>query len=75
VLAGSADELARALCEVVAREGCASVNECVAIAVVDFSAGELEVTPCPRPTTCPSDLLVELALGLVRRIHALEERS
>jgi hypothetical protein len=75
VLAGSADEVARALCDVVAREGCASDHECVAIATVDWSAGELEVAPCPRPTTCASDVLVELVLGLVQRIHALEEQS
>jgi hypothetical protein len=72
---GSADEVGRALCDVVAGEGCASGPECVAIAMVDFSAGELEVALCPRPTTCASDVLVELVLGLVQRIHALEERS
>jgi hypothetical protein len=75
VLAGSADEVARALCDVVAREGCASDHECVAIATVDWSAGELEVAPCPRPTTGASDVLVELVLGLVQRIRGLEERS
>jgi hypothetical protein len=74
VLAGSADEVARAICDVVAREGCASDHQCVAIATVAWSAGELEVAPCPRPTSA-SEVVVELVLGLVQRIHALEERS
>ena len=74
-LAGSADEVAKALCDAAAREGCASDHGCVAIATVDWSAGKLEVAPCPRPTTCASGVLVELVLGLVQRIHALEERS
>jgi hypothetical protein len=75
VLAGSADEVARVLCDVVAREGCAAEHECVAIATSGWSAGELDVAPCPRPTTCASDVLVALVLGLVQRIHALEDRS
>jgi hypothetical protein len=74
-LAGSSDEVARALCEVAAGEGCTSDRESVALATVDRSAGALKVDSCPRPTTCATDLLVELVLGLVERVHALEERS
>jgi len=75
VLDGSSDELARALCEVVAGEGCTPDHECVAIATVDWGSGELEVDPCPRPTTYNTDLLVELVLGLVQRVHVLEMRG
>jgi hypothetical protein len=74
-LAGSADEVARALCEVAAGEGCISDHEWVAIATIDWGAGELKVDPCPRPMTCATNLLIELVLGLVQRVHALEERS
>jgi hypothetical protein len=74
-LAGSSDEVARALCEVPAGEGCTSDRESVALATVDWSAGALKVDSCPRPTTCATELLVELVLGLVERVHALEERS
>jgi hypothetical protein len=74
-LGGSSEEVARALCEVAAGEGCASDDESVALAVVDWSAGALKVDPCPRPTTCATDLLVELVLGLVERVNVLEDRS
>jgi hypothetical protein len=33
------------------------------------------VDSCPRPTACATDVLVELVLGLVKHVHALEERS
>jgi hypothetical protein len=74
-LTGSSDEVARAVCEVAAGEGCTSYPESVALATVDWSAGALKVDSCPRPTTCATDLLVELVLGLVERVHALEKRS
>ena len=74
-LAGSPAEVARALCEVAAGEGCTSDRESVALATVDWSAGALTIDSCPRPTTCATELLVELVLGLVERVRALEERS
>jgi hypothetical protein len=74
-LAGSSDEVARALCEVAAGDGCASDRESVALATVAWSAGAVKVDLCPRPTTCATGLLVELVLGLVERVRALEERS
>ena len=75
VLAGSPDQVARALCQAAAVEGCASDDECVAIATVAWGAGEPRVDACPCPTTCATDLLVALVLGLIQRIHALEARS
>jgi hypothetical protein len=74
-LAGSSDEVARALCEVAAAEGCTSDRESVVLATVDWSGGALKVDSCPRPATCATELLVELVLGLVQRVDALEERS
>jgi hypothetical protein len=75
VLAGSSDEVARALCEAATGQGCAFEDQCVAIATVHWDAGELEVAPCPRPTICATELLLELVVGLVERVRALEERS
>lgn len=74
-LAGSPDQVALALCQAVAAEGCASDDECLAIATVAWGARELRVDACPRPTTCATDSLVALVLGLVQRIGALEARS
>jgi hypothetical protein len=75
VLAASADEVAAALCEAAAGEGCGPPQQCVPIATLDRRKGELQVVLCPRRIVAASDVLLELILGLVRRVQALEHRS
>jgi hypothetical protein len=75
VLAGSPAEIAMALCEAAAGEACDPREQCIPIATVDRQKGELEVVPCPRRTVASTDALLELILGLVRRVQALEHRS
>jgi hypothetical protein len=72
VLTGSADDVARALCEAAAREACDPADRCVPIATVDGRKGEVHVTLCPRRILAGTDVLLELILGLVRRVHLLE---
>ena len=75
VLAGSSAEVAMALCEAGAGEACDPTEQCVPIATVDWQKGELEVVLCPRRLVAPTDVLLELILGLVQRVQALEHRS
>ena len=75
VLTGSADEVARALCRGPAGEACDPVDECVPIATVDRRKGQLQVSTCPRRTVASTDVLLELVLGLVRRVQVLEQRG
>jgi hypothetical protein len=72
VLAGSSAEVAMALCEAAALKACDPPEMCVPIATVDGRKGELEVVLCPRPTVATTDVPLELILGLVRRVQALE---
>jgi len=74
VLAGSSDEVARALCEA-ASEACDPAEQGVPIATIARRKGEHHVVLCPRRTVVATDVLLELILGLVRRVEALEERS
>jgi len=75
VLAGSSDDVARALCEAAAGEACDPSEQCVPIATVERRHGELNVVLCPRCMVPPTDFLLELILGLVRRVQLLEQRS
>ena len=75
VLTGSASEVARALCEAVAGDSCDPVDECVPLAAVTWRRGQLRVAQCPRRTVPNTQALLELILGLVQRVHALEQRS
>jgi hypothetical protein len=75
VVAGSSAEVAMALCEAAAGESCDPSEQCVPIATVDRQKGGLEVVLCPRRMVASTDVLVELILGLVRRVQALEDRS
>ncbi|MET0973916.1 MAG: hypothetical protein ABWY95_10900 [Thermoleophilaceae bacterium] len=64
-----------ALCEAAAGEACDPPEQCVPIATVDGRKGELEVVLCPRRMVASTDVLLELILGLVQRVQALEHRS
>jgi hypothetical protein len=64
-----------ALCEAAALEPCDPPEQCVPIATVGRQKGELEVELCPRRMVATTDVLLELILGLVRRVQALEPRS
>ncbi|MET0836328.1 MAG: hypothetical protein ABWY97_06080 [Thermoleophilaceae bacterium] len=75
VLAGSSAEVAMALCEAAAGEACDPPEQCVPIATVDGRKEELEVVLCPRRMVASTDVLLELILGLVQRVQALEHRS
>jgi hypothetical protein len=75
VLTGSTGEVARVLCEAAAGEACDPAEQCVPIATVDGRKGELHVALCPRRTVAATDVLLELILGLVRRVEVLEQRS
>ena len=75
VLSGSAREVARALCKAAAGEVCDPAEQCVPIATVEWRKGKVDVAVCPRRTVAATDVLVELILGLVQRVEALEERS
>lgn len=75
VLAGSSAEVAMALCEAAAREACDPPDQCVPIATVDRRKGKLEVVMHPRRTLTTTDALLELILGLVQRVQALERRG
>ena len=75
VLAGSSAEVAMALCEAAAGEACDPPEQCVPIATVDGRKGELEIVLCPRRMVASTDVLLELILGLVQRVQALEHRS
>jgi hypothetical protein len=66
--------VAMALCEAAAGEACDPADRCVPIATVDRRKGEVHVTLCPRPILTGTDVLLELILGLVRRVHMLEQR-
>ena len=74
ILAGSPGEVAMALCEAAAGDECNPEEQCVPIATVGAQNGQLEVVVCPRRTVAPTDVLLELILGLVKRVHALEQR-
>jgi hypothetical protein len=74
VLTKSAGEVARALCEATADEACDPAEQCVPLATVDTRKGAVRVAQCPRPTVVSTDVLLELMLGLVRRVEALERR-
>jgi hypothetical protein len=75
VLAGSPADVATALCEAAAAEACNPPEPCVPIATIHAQGGELEVVLCPRPMVATTAVLLELILGLVRRVRALEHRS
>jgi hypothetical protein len=75
VLTGSREEVARALCEAAAGEECDPAEQCVPIATVDGREGELHVVLCPRRMVAATDVLLELVLGVVRRVQVLEQRS
>jgi hypothetical protein len=75
VLSGSTDEVARALCEASAGDACDPADQCVPIATVSGRKGELHVVLCPRRIVAASEVLLELILGLVRRVQVLEQRS
>lgn len=72
VLAGSSAEVAMALCEAAAVEPCDPSEQCVPIATVSRQKGDLEVVLCRRRMVATTDILLELILGLVRRVQALE---
>jgi|SRR5215211_853448 len=74
VLTGSTDEVARALCEAAAGEACDPADQCVPIATVDGRKVEVHVALCPRRMLTGTDVLLELILGLVRRVQKLEKR-
>jgi hypothetical protein len=74
VLTKPRDEVARALCEAAAGEECDPADRCVPIATVDLRRKAPRVALCPRPTVVSTDVLLELMLGLVRRVEALERR-
>jgi hypothetical protein len=74
-LVGSAEELARVLCEAASRECPGRTDECIPIATVDLSGANPEVESCPRRIAYPTDLLLELVLGLADRVRALETRN
>ena len=69
---GSADQVAEALCETVAGEACDPADECVPLATVNWRRGKPRVAQCPRRTLASTDVLLELILGLVERVRALE---
>ena len=75
VLSGSAAEVASALCETVAGEACDPADECVPVATISWRKGRPRVAQCPRRTLASTDVLLELVLGLVQRVHVLEQRS
>jgi hypothetical protein len=75
ILAGSPPEAARTLCRATAGETCDPPDQCVPIATVDLRKEKPRVVLCPRPTVASTDVLLELILGLVRRVQALERRS
>jgi len=74
VLTGSSDEVAMTLCEAAAGEACDPADRCVPIATVAGRKGEVHVSLCPRRTLTGTDVLLELILGLVQRVHVLEQR-
>lgn len=74
-LTGSAEAVAGALCEAAAREERDPLEPCVPIATVDLRKGGPHVVVCPRRVVAATDVLLELILGLVRRVQALEQRS
>jgi hypothetical protein len=74
-LTGSAGEVARALCEATAGEACDPMDECVPLATVSWRRGRPRVAQCPRRTVASTDALLELILGLVERVRALEQRN
>lgn len=71
----SVEAVARALCEAAAREQRDPAERCVPIATVDLRKGEPHVVVCPRRVVAATDVLLELVLGLVRRVEVLEQRS
>jgi hypothetical protein len=73
-LTGSADEVARALCEATAADACDPADECVPLATVTWRRGQPRVAQCPRRTIASTDALLELILSLVDRVNALEQR-
>lgn len=75
VLTGSPDQVETALCEATPGEPRDPKDGCVPLATVDGRKGQLQVTVCPRRTLPPTDVLLELILGLLRRVQALEQRS
>ena len=75
VLTGSPDDVARTLCEAAAGKAWDPAEECVPIATVDGRTGDLHVALWPRPMLAATDVLLELILGLVRRVQMLEQRS
>jgi hypothetical protein len=63
-------EVARALCEEAAGEACDPAEPCVPIATVDGRRrGEIHVALYPRRIVAATDVLLELILGLVRRVQ------
>jgi hypothetical protein len=75
VLAGSAGDVAVALCQATVCEACDPPDQCVPIATVDQRKGELEVLLYSRRTLTTTDALLELILGLVQRVQKLERRG
>jgi hypothetical protein len=74
-LTGSAEEVARALCEAAAGGERDPADSCVPIATIDLRKGEPHVILCPRRVVPATEVLLELILGLVRRVQAFEQRS
>jgi hypothetical protein len=74
VLTGSAPEVARALCKAAAGDACDPAEQSVPIATVNWRNGKVDVAVCPRRTVAATDALVEMILGLVQRVQALEQR-
>lgn len=74
-LTGSAEEVAVALCEAAAGAEGDPAEPCVPIATVDLRKGEPHVVLCPRRVVVATEVLLELIVGLVRRVQVLERRS
>jgi hypothetical protein len=74
-LTGSTEQVAMAVCEAATGEECDPAERCVPIATVDLRKGEPHVVMCPRRTVAATDVLLELILGLLRRVQLLEQRG
>jgi hypothetical protein len=72
-LTGSPDDVLRALCDAALCDASDPAEPCVPIATVSGRQGEVEVSPCPRPTLAATDVLLDLILSLLQRVQVLEQ--
>ena len=75
VLTGSPDQVVTALCEATAGRPRDPKDACVPLATVEGQKDQLHVTLCPRRTVPSTNLLLDLIMGLLRRVQALEQRT